>query len=35
MIKVLSFLPMKIASQATPEDLAGDGLITTVLSTQF
>jgi len=29
MIKVLSFFPMKIASRATPEGLAGHGLSTT------
>jgi len=30
MIRVLVFFPMKIASRATPEDLAGHGLSTTV-----
>jgi len=31
MIKVLSLLPIKIASRATPEGLAGHGLSTTGL----
>jgi len=31
MIKVLVFFPMKIASQAAPEGLAGHGLSTTVV----
>jgi len=31
MIKVLVFFPMKIASRATPEGLAGHGLSTTGL----